>query len=109
MKENINYVSGYKDSTAWELISINGSRVDVSYEEYEGWEGNTFSEMHIDLKVKRKPLYMIINCVMPALILSILALVSFFLPFPQQNQLSISIILAYSVLTIKEFFVINNN
>jgi hypothetical protein len=81
------------------LVSLNGSRVE---EKYPDWiEDDYFSEIHFTINLKRKPLYIIINCVMPALILSIITVISFVIPFPQQTQIGISIVLAFSVLTIK--------
>ncbi len=96
---NNDVLSDYEESNTWEVIDVKYNREDVIYENWG--ELDPFSEMHYTLKLKRKPLYLIMNCVVPAIILSLLTLVSFFLPFAQQNQIGISIILSFSVLSIK--------
>lgn len=102
LKSNVASLQEYNEGGAWELVSINGSRIEIKYEDWI--EDDYFSEIQYTITLKRKPLYIIINCVMPALILSVLTIASFLIPFAQQTQIGISIILSFSVLTIKYKF-----
>ena len=105
-EDDFNALVEYEESQTWNLVEIVSNRVLMTYNDWSEFPLNTdnsFSEMHIILTLKRKPLYLIINFTIPSLILSILTIMSFFIPFTQQIQIGISIILAFSVLSIKLF------
>jgi len=69
---------------------------------YENWiENDSFSEIRYKILIRRKPLFVLQNCVIPAIMLCILTLVSFFIPFAQEMQIGISIMLAFSVFKLR--------
>lgn len=98
LNDNGENLADYVESSAWNLVEFRQYREETIY---ENWGNEAFAEMHYIIVIRRKPLYLITNCVLPAIILSCLTLVSFYLPFAQQIQIGISIILSFSVLTIK--------
>jgi hypothetical protein len=92
-------LSNYTENNEWILTSFKAYRTEVKY---DNWiEDDHFSEIRYKLLLKRKPLFVITNCIIPAIMLSTLSLTSFFIPFAQEMQIGISIMLAYSVFTLR--------
>ena len=92
-------LSNYTENNEWLLTAFRAFRTEVKY---DNWiEDDNFSEIRYKLYLKRKPLFVVTNCIIPAIMLTILSLVSFFIPFPQEMQIGISIMLAYSVFTLR--------
>jgi hypothetical protein len=87
----------FTEHKIWSLTSYNFSIVDFKFEGYDLY----YSLFNVILTVKRKPLFVITNLMLPALFLSSITLISFYVPFPQAMPIGISILLAYSVLTIR--------
>ena len=94
-----NTIAPYKftENDIWDLVDYGYEIVNVEYPGYYG----AFAELHIHLHIRRKPLFITINLVIPALFLSVVTLISFYTPFAQSMPVSMSVILAYSVLAIR--------
>lgn len=104
--ESINYVDkgddtlrpfNFVEHKVWQLVSYSYQVVNTVYPGYDG----TYSEMHLKITIRRKPLFVISNLIVPALCLSVITLISFYIPFAQAMPIGISIVLAYSVLAIR--------
>ena len=92
-------LSNYTENNEWILIAFKAYRYEIKY---ENWiEDDEFSEIRYKMILRRKPLFVITNCIIPAVMLTILSLTSFFIPFAQEMQIGISIMLAYSVFTLR--------
>ena len=75
-------LNGYSENNVWQLIKFKSFRTVVKY---DGWiENDSFSEIHYKLLIRRKPLFVLHNCVIPSIMLCILTLVSFYIPFAPQ-------------------------
>ena len=90
-----NVIYNYTENKLWELLKFTKSELDVFK------AGEFYRELRFKLTIKRKPVYIIANIVVPALILSCITIITFFIPFPQAIAISISAILSYSVLSIR--------
>ncbi|CAF1000133.1 unnamed protein product [Rotaria magnacalcarata] len=89
----------YSPNNEWKLLAVAQS---IKAVEYPNWvEPETFFEINFTILIVRKPLQAIYNTVVPALMLTTLTLVSFFIPFAQEMQIGISIMLAYSVFSLR--------
>ncbi|CAF1582305.1 unnamed protein product [Rotaria sp. Silwood1] len=89
----------YTPNNEWKLLAVAQS---IKTVQYPNWvEPDTFFEINFTILIVRKPLQAIYNTVVPALMLTILTLVSFFIPFAQEMQIGISIMLAYSVFSLR--------
>jgi hypothetical protein len=98
MNEN-SALAGYVENSEWTLVGYKGER---KVESYDNWiEDDAFSEIHYKILITRKPLFVLQNYCIPALMLSIVTLCCFYMPFPQEMQLGISIILTFSILKLK--------
>ena len=97
--ENTFRLFNYVDNKVWQLISYNYTFVETLYPGYDG----VYSEIHLSIIIRRKPLFIISNLVTPALCLTVLTLVSFFIPFAQAMSIGISTVLAHSFLAIRFF------
>lgn len=98
MNENPS-IENYTENNEWTLIAYKPFRVDIKY---ENWiENDSFSEIRYKILIRRKPLFVLQNCVIPAIMLCVLTLVSFFIPFAQEMQIGISIMLAFSVFKLR--------
>lgn len=104
--ESINYIDSgvntlipynYVEHKVWQLVRYSYELVNTVYPGYEGY----YSEMHLKVTIRRKPLFVISNLIVPALCLSVITLISFHIPFAQAMPIGISIVLAYSVLAIR--------
>ena len=76
-------LSNYTENNEWILVSFSANRVEVKYANWV--ENDSFSEIRYKVLLKRKPLFVVTNCIIPALMLSMLSLSSFFIPFAQVN------------------------
>ena len=90
-------LENFIDNKLWDLVKYNDEFVERVYEGYSG----KYAEIHVHLIVKRKPLYVITNLMVPALCLSVITLISFYVPFAQAMPIGISIVLSFSVLSIR--------
>lgn len=92
-------LENYTENNEWALMAYKPYRHEIKY---TNWiENDSFSEIHYKILIRRKPLFVIQNCVIPAIMLCILTLVSFFIPFAQAMQIGISIMLAFSVFKLR--------
>ncbi|CAF2433364.1 unnamed protein product [Rotaria sp. Silwood2] len=97
--ENKPEIPQYVPNNEWKLLAVTQS---IKTVDYPNWvEPDTFYEVNFTILIVRKPLQAIYNTVVPALMLTILTLVSFFIPFAQEMQIGISIMLAYSVFSLR--------
>ena len=94
------YLDGYIQNKLWNVVSLNWTFVEKFYGGTDG-----FSEIHLELVISRKPLFVIANLVVPALLLTIATLISFWIPFAQAMPIGMSIMLAFSVLAIRYFII----
>ena len=85
------------DNKLWDLVKYKYEFVDTAIQGYNG----TYAQFHVHLFVKRKPLYAITNLMVPALCLSLMTLISFYIPFAQAMPIGITIVLSHSVLSIR--------
>lgn len=98
MNENTS-LENYTEHNEWTLKDYRSFRHEIKY---TNWiENDTFSEIRYKMLIQRKPLFVIQNCVIPAIMLCILTLASFFIPFAQEMQIGISIMLAFSVFKLR--------
>ncbi len=92
-------LENYTENNEWSLVSYKPIREEIKY---DNWiEDDLFSEIRYKILIKRKPLFVLQNFVIPALMLCIITLVTFFVPFAQEMQLGISIMLAFSVFKLR--------
>ncbi|CAF1668796.1 unnamed protein product, partial [Rotaria magnacalcarata] len=97
--ENKPEIPQYVPNNEWKLLAVTQS---IKTVDYPNWvEPDTFYEVNFTILIVRKPLQAIYNTVVPALMLTTLTLVSFFIPFAQEMQIGISIMLAYSVFSLR--------
>lgn len=71
----------YTENNEWKLIQYKPYRTEIAYDMWI--EKKSFSEIRYKILIERKSLFVLQNFVTPAVILSILTLVSFFIPFAQ--------------------------
>ncbi len=69
------------ENNEWTLMRYKPSRSEIKYENWV--ENDMFSEIRYKILIRRKPLFVLQNFVIPAVMLCILTLVSFFIPFAQ--------------------------
>ena len=86
------FIYNYTENKQWSLILKTAERNIVVSNRF------SFVQLKYKIVIKRKPLFIITNIVILALILSTITVVTFFIPFAQAIAISISVILAYSVL-----------
>ncbi|KAI3383099.1 hypothetical protein SNEBB_006675 [Seison nebaliae] len=96
VKTEIVDLSEVVPNSEWSIIGMTGRRAETYYAAWK-FENYSFSEIYYSLYVRRKPLHVIYNSVLPTLMLTTLTLVSFFIPFQQEMQMGISIMLGYSL------------
>lgn len=90
---------GYQENSEWSLIGYKGFRNEIYYDNWIEPEG--FSEINYKILISRKPLFVLQNYSIPAIMLCIIILCSFRMPFAQQMQLGIAIMLTFSILKLK--------
>jgi len=98
MNEN-STLFGYTENTEWSLIGYKAYRKVIKYDNWV--EDDSFSEIHYKILIRRKPLFVLQNYCIPTMMLCIITLCSFFMPFAQEMQLGISIMLSFSILKLK--------
>ncbi len=90
---------GYQENSVWTLVGYEGFRNEIMY---DNWiEKDAFSEIHYKILIRRKPLFVLQNYCIPAVMLSIITLDSFYMPMAQQLQLGIAIMLTFSILKLR--------
>jgi nicotinic acetylcholine receptor len=92
-------LAGYVENSEWSLVQYKGIRKEIVYEHWIEKDG--FSEIHYKLLITRKPLFVLQNYCIPAVMLCIILLYLFYVPFPQQILLSINIMLTFSILKLR--------
>jgi hypothetical protein len=121
MNENTT-LFGYIENNEWALKGYKAYRKVIKY---DNWiENDPFSEIHYKIYIRRKPLFVLQNYCIPTLMLCVITLCSFFMPFAQgtyfkkmdsvifkttklfftiliEMQLGISIMLSFSILKLK--------
>lgn len=75
-------LEGYTKNEIWDLISLTARRYT------ETVEGYNYTAAELEIKIARKPLFYIINILLPCFALNILSLIAFFFPYVQQISLS---------------------
>ena len=92
-------LTNYQENSEWTLIGYKGFRHEIFY---DNWiEKDAFSEIHYKILVRRKPLFVLQNYALPALMLCAILLFLFYSPFPQEILLGINIMLTFSILKLK--------
>jgi hypothetical protein len=76
-------LAGYQENSEWALAAYRPLRLEVLYENWV--ESHPFSEIHYKILVRRKPLYVLQNYCMPALMLCTIILITFYVPFSQRK------------------------
>ena len=71
----------YEENNEWRLREVRQLRKENVYPDWI--EPDAFTEITYKLIIARKPLFVIQNLVIPAVMLTILTLVVFFIPFAQ--------------------------
>ena len=84
--ENKPELPQYTPNNEWKLLAVTQS---IKTIDYPNWvEPDTFFEINFSILIVRKPLQAIYNTVVPALMLTTLTLVSFFVSFIFMSSLS---------------------
>ena len=93
----------YTENAVWNLVSTNIDLKKTEKRLPSFLKNNNLSIDQIDFKfkIKRRPLYFMVNGIFPCLLLNILTILFFFLPYSSQVGLSISSILTYSIYSLK--------
>jgi hypothetical protein len=74
-------LESYSENNEWSLIDYQPFRKEIKY---DNWiEDDMFSEIHYQILIQRKPLFVLQNFCIPAVMLCIITLCSFFMPFAQ--------------------------
>lgn len=86
------------ENNIWKVKNLSIEEVNVS----SSVDSNTYNaEIHIHITIERKSLYAVSNLLIPAIFLSLISCISFFMPYAQALQIGMTIMLAYSVLTLR--------
>lgn len=85
------------ENQLWSYIKENAQVQEKPYSDYD----YPFSAIEIKIKVQRKPLFFLVNLIVPAFFLSVVTLITFFVPFAQAMPISMNILVSYSVLSIR--------
>jgi hypothetical protein len=88
-------LGSFTENQIWSLKSFNYTVENFSDSE------SLYSQINVEIVLQRKPLYIFTNLMVPALFLSMVALICFFIPYAQSIPISMSILLSHSVLTLK--------
>lgn len=80
MNENTT-LFGYTENNEWSLVNYKPYRKVVKYDNWV--ENDSFSEIHYKILIRRKPLFVLQNYCIPTMMLCIITLCSFFMPFAQ--------------------------
>jgi hypothetical protein len=76
-------LSQYQENSEWTLVDYQAFRHEIVYDNWV--EPHAFSEIHYKILIRRKPLYVLQNYCLPALMLCIIILITFYIPFAQGN------------------------
>ena len=71
----------YQENSEWSLVDYEPFRYEITYDNWV--EPYAFSEIHYKILIRRKPLYVLQNYCIPALMLCFIILITFYIPFPQ--------------------------
>jgi len=92
-------LAAYQENCEWSLIDYQAFRKKIKYDNWV--ENYSFSEIHYKLLIRRKPLFVLQNYCIPAMMLCTITLFSFWMPFAQESQIGISIMLTFAILKLK--------
>ena len=92
-------LKNFTDNSEWTLIKYKATRFEIKYDHW--FDNQSFSEIKYQILMKRKSLFVLQNYVTAAVILCTLTLVSFFIPFAQEMQIGISILLSFAVFKLR--------
>lgn len=96
-------LAAFTEHSEWSLVDYKAFRIETNY---DNWIDNfPFSEIHYKILIRRKPLFVLQNYCIPALMLCTITLFSFYMPFAQEMQIGISIMLTFSILKLKLFLI----
>ncbi|XP_077992710.1 neuronal acetylcholine receptor subunit beta-4-like [Glandiceps talaboti] len=100
--ENYVVIENYVENVEWELAN---SSVEEIYEANECCPDEAYSVALYTLVLRRRPLFYVLNILVPCLVMSLLTLVVFYLPSDcgEKMTLSISVLLAISVFNLLIF------
>ncbi len=90
----------YVPNRSWDLVGSSDGPLNISdrFKLYN--DTYNTNQFELEIEIHRRPLYFMINTIFPCLILNVLNLMSFGLPFPSQIALGITTFLTYSVYSI---------
>nr|XP_006811730.1 PREDICTED: ligand-gated ion channel 4-like [Saccoglossus kowalevskii] len=88
-------IENYISNREWTIINSTAGKVRETYQEID----SAFPIAYFNMTLARKPMYYVINLVVPCMMLSVLTIVVFYLPpdCGEKVSLSISILLAFHV------------
>ena len=78
--------SDYTSNPIWDLIMFTNHSLETSFRSHN--ENDTIEDIWFNMTIKRRPSYYMINNIYPCLILNIVSLLAFALPFASQITLS---------------------
>ncbi|XP_072042458.1 neuronal acetylcholine receptor subunit alpha-10-like isoform X2 [Amphiura filiformis] len=78
----------------WDMVSMS---VNTSYQEYPDDPGKQYWDVEYTFKFKRRPLYYLFNLVIPTMFLSLVAMLTFFLPPESGEKISLGITVLLSL------------
>ncbi|CAF1026896.1 unnamed protein product [Brachionus calyciflorus] len=86
-------------SSSWDFLGWN-SKVAESNERFH-FEDYISRDVKFHLKLSRRPLYFMVNGVLPCLVLNLITVLAFFMPFASQVSLTMTIILTSSIYSLR--------
>jgi hypothetical protein len=81
------------ENQVWSILKYNAVRTETHYEHWI--DNQNFSEIKYKILMRRKPLFVLQNYVIPAMILSTVTLLCFFIPYPSRIFLFYFIFIIY--------------
>ncbi|CAH1796315.1 unnamed protein product [Owenia fusiformis] len=86
----------FLESGEWEIIETNGKRIEYFYAAHPDLP---YPEVHYTIVLRRKPLFYMINVVLPVMLIACLTLLVFWLPADSGEKMSmgLTILLSFSV------------
>ena len=95
----------YAENSVWNLEStfIDRKKTEKRLPSFLKNINLSIDQIDFKFRINRRPLYFMINGIFPCLLLNILTILFFFLPYSAQVGLSISSILTYSVYSLKVY------
>jgi hypothetical protein len=98
-EKSLNHQEKYQENSEWTVVAMKPFRYEVTYDNWV--EPYPFSEIHYKILIRRKPLFILFNYVIPPVMLLCITLISFYAPYAQESQVGISIILTYAVIKLR--------